>query len=84
MQQGAFPMKALHLTDSELEAVMAAAKPLAEHARSPFLAAVAEALRELGEEEIGPGLVFRVVASVQRRFWDAPDLSKSKDRSKYR
>jgi hypothetical protein len=72
-------MKPLHLNDSELDAVMAAARPLAERDRSPFLAAVATAIREAGEE-IGPGRLHRLIRETQRKFCDAPDLTPRKYR----
>jgi len=72
-------MKPLYLDDSELDAVLAAAKPLAERDRSPFLAAVATAIREAGEG-IGPGSLHRLIRETQRKFWDAPDLTPSKYR----
>jgi hypothetical protein len=41
--------------------------------RSPFLAAVAHALRGV---PIGDGSVHRIVREVQREFFRAPDLSR--------
>jgi hypothetical protein len=63
----------LHLSDSELDAVMAAARPLNVNVRDAFLQAVAAALA--GCSEVGPGTVYRIVAETQRRFFDPPDLS---------
>jgi hypothetical protein len=63
-------MSPIALTDSQLDAVMAAAAPLAPGDRSAFLQDLAVALRD--HPEIGDGLLHRVVADVQRRHWDAP------------
>jgi hypothetical protein len=62
----------LALTDSELDAVLAAARPLAPDLRDPFLQAVAHALS--GRNVIGPGTVHRVCAELQRQSFDPPDL----------
>ena len=53
-------MPPIRLTDSELEAVLAAARPLAVDRRDDFLQAVAGALQSCGE--IGDGVVHRVCA----------------------
>jgi hypothetical protein len=66
-------MPPIRLSDSELDAVMAAARPLAVDRRDAFLQAVAGALQGCGE--IGPGVVHRVCAEIQRAFFDPPDLS---------
>jgi hypothetical protein len=47
-----------------------------------FLVLVAARLR--GVEMIGDGVVARVCKEAQREFWDAPDLSRSRDVSKWR
>jgi predicted DNA-binding transcriptional regulator YafY len=62
----------ISLTDSELTAVMDAARPLQPRDRDRFLRAVARAIAEL--PEIGPGSVHRAIASVWRQHYDAPDL----------
>jgi hypothetical protein len=54
-------MPPLALTDSELDAVLAAARPLPAERRDAFLQAVTAELRG---REVGPGLVHRVVAQV--------------------
>jgi hypothetical protein len=74
-------MSPLKLTDDELDAVLAAARPLDVGDRDAFLQAVAAALQGAGE--IGPGVVHRVCAELQRRFWDPPDLHAA-GASKYR
>jgi hypothetical protein len=75
-------MPPLRLTDSELDQVMAAARPLPVHERDAFLQQVATELARCNGE-LGPGTVFRVVRDVQRIYFDAPDLSHA-DGGKYR
>jgi hypothetical protein len=53
----------LRLSDDELDAVMAAARPLARDQRDAFLHAVAHAL---SGQEIGPGTVARTCRELQR------------------
>jgi hypothetical protein len=66
-------MPPIRLSDSELDAVMAAARPLAVERRDAFLQAVAGALQ--GCRELGPGVVHRVCAETQRAFFDPPQLA---------
>jgi hypothetical protein len=75
-------MPPIRLSDSELDAVMAAARPLPVHLRDPFLHAVAHALSD--RNVIGPGTVHQVCRELQRQLFDPPDLSRSNDTSKYR
>jgi hypothetical protein len=58
------------LTDSELDIVFAAARPLAVQDRDPFLRDVAERLAAL--PHLGDGLVFQICREVQREHWDPP------------
>jgi hypothetical protein len=67
--------KPIHLSDAELDAVMAAARPLAVEVRDAFLQKIADALARCSE--IGPGAVYRIVAESQREFFDPPDTSAS-------
>ena len=60
------------LTDHELDAVMAAARPLQPQARSEFLTAVAAELAS--QPQRGPGAIYRVCRDLQRRYFDPPDL----------
>jgi hypothetical protein len=60
------------LSDVELQAVLAAARPLARHQRDAFLQAVADELARSGQ--VGPGVVFKVCAAVQRRFLAPSDM----------
>ena len=68
------PPRMLKLTDSELDQVYAAARPLDVDLRDAFLRAVANALA--GQQTIGPGLVARTCRELQRQFFDPPDTSK--------
>jgi hypothetical protein len=67
-------MPPICLSDSELDAVLAAARPLPVERRDAFLQAVAGALHGW---EIGPGIVHRVCAEAQRAFFDPPQLAAS-------
>lgn len=75
-------MPPLRLTDSELAAVMSAARPLDVAVRDAFLQEVATALAAC--PAIGEGVVYRVAAETQRRFFEPPNLSAARDLSKYR
>ena len=70
----------ISLTDSELEAIMTACRPLAPHARDRFLRQVAEAICALPER--GDGSVARAIRSVGREHFDAPDLRVGESRSR--
>lgn len=73
----------VRLSDSELDAVFAAARPLDVRMRDAFLQRVAAELGRCGE--IGPGVVHRICATAQRDFFDPPDLGHALGRSsKYR
>jgi hypothetical protein len=63
-------MPPIKLTDSQLDAVLAAARPLRVADRDAFLQDVAAALQ--GRSEIGDGDVYRAIADVQRRHHDPP------------
>jgi hypothetical protein len=70
----------IYLTDSELEAVMNACRPLAPHARDRFLRQVAEAICALPER--GDGSVARAIRSIWREHYDPPDLRTDEPRSR--
>jgi hypothetical protein len=72
----------LRLSDSELDAIFAAARPLDVRDRDGFLQAVAVALQGAGE--IGPGTVYRVASETQRKFFDPPELGRGANQSKWR
>jgi hypothetical protein len=74
-------MPPIKLTDDELTAVLAAAKPIAIDRRDDFLQAVANELSRYAE--LGPGIVHRVIVQVQRDFFDPPHLERSGVWSKY-
>ena len=71
-------MPPLKLSDDEMSAVLAAARPLDVRMRAPFLRAVANALQ--GSEVIGPGIVARTCADLQRQFFDPPEVSRTSSR----
>jgi hypothetical protein len=64
------PSSPIALSDAELDAVMAAARPIAVDRRDEFLRAVAEKLTAV--PMVGPGVVHRVVQEMQRQFFDPP------------
>jgi hypothetical protein len=70
----------ISLTDSELEAIMTAAKPLTPHARDRFLRQVAAAIVALPER--GDGAIHRAIRSVWRENYDPPDLRIGESRSR--
>jgi hypothetical protein len=65
-------MPPLRLSDSELDAVMSAARPLPVDRRDAFLQDVAALLRG---REVGPGTVHRAIEQAQRAHFDPPDLA---------
>jgi hypothetical protein len=74
-------MPPISLCDAELDAVMAAARPIAIERRAAFLQTVASTLLRCGE--IGPGAVHRAIIEAQRQHFDPPDLSRACGTSKY-
>jgi hypothetical protein len=70
------------VSDMQLDAVLAAAHPLPPDRRSAFLAEVARTLAS--ERVIGDGLLHRVIAHVQRQYFDPPLLDRASGSSKYR
>jgi hypothetical protein len=68
------------LSDSELSAIMDAARPLQVHQRDAFLRDIATELAAL--PVIGAGALHRIITMVQRRHFDAPDLRVSESRSR--
>jgi hypothetical protein len=65
-------MPPLSLSDSELAAIMDAARALQLHARDRFLRDIAAELAAV--PMLGPGAVHRAIVVVQRRHFDPPDL----------
>jgi len=74
-------MPPVRLSDSELDAVMLAARPLDHNVRDAFLQHVAEELSTC--TEIGPGVVGRVCREAQRKFFDPPQIDGPGAGSKY-
>jgi hypothetical protein len=66
------PLLALPFTDFQIDAILADAQPLDPDQRAAFLEMVAA---NLSGREIGDGLVARVCAEAQARFFTPPDLS---------
>jgi hypothetical protein len=66
-------MQPLKLTDSEMDALLNAARPIDPNRRDEFLQACAAALSDLNER--GPGATYRVIRETQRRYFDPPDLT---------
>lgn len=60
----------ISLSDSELQTIMEAAKPLHPHQRSDFLRDVSAELAKY--EVIGPGIIHRVTAQLQRAHLNGP------------
>jgi hypothetical protein len=75
-------MPPLSLSDHQLDIVFRLAAPLLDTDRSAFLEDVARALG--GLPELGDGAVARTCVEVQKKYWRAPDLSRSAGTSKYR
>jgi hypothetical protein len=63
-------MMPIALSDSELDIVFAAARPLAVNERDPFLQEVATQLAALPVR--GVGAVYQIVREIQHRHWDPP------------
>jgi hypothetical protein len=70
----------LSLSDAEYDAIATACRPLPAQNRDAFLRDLAAALQG---HELGPGLLHRTIAVVQRRYFDPPDFSSGYG-SKYR
>jgi hypothetical protein len=78
----AMPTKPLALSDAQLDIVFRLAAPLLAADRSAFLEDVARALGEL--PEVGDGIVARICAQVQRKYWRPPELGHGGGGRKYR
>ena len=63
-------MPPIRLSNSELDAVMTAAKPIPVDRRNAFLQDVAALLRG---REVGPGTVHRAIEQAQRAHFDPLD-----------
>jgi hypothetical protein len=69
----------ISLTDSQIDAVFAAARPLEPLDRSRFLKDVAAELAGIADP--GDGTVAKICRQIQRRYFDPPQLTES---GKYR
>jgi hypothetical protein len=69
----------IRLSDSELDAVFSAARPIAVDCRDAFLQAVAAELAQ-HPGEIGAGVVYSICREQQRRFFDPPVTEDHKHR----
>jgi hypothetical protein len=66
----------LQLNDDEMSVLLSLAQPIDQQRRAQFLQEVAaelEAKRQAGE--VGEGLVHRLARTIQRKYWDPPQLS---------
>jgi hypothetical protein len=61
-------MQPVSLSDSELDVILDLARPLDPIMRGPFLEAVAKVLVQYRSDELGPGLINRLVKPLQRQF----------------
>ena len=71
--KGLQAVRPIALTDAQLTAIFAAARPLAVRDRDPFLQAVAAQLN--GRRDVGDSDVNRAIRAVQRQFFDPPELN---------
>jgi hypothetical protein len=60
------------LSDSQLDMIIRASRPLQPHQREAFLEAVAQALHG---QPIGDGTVYKACREQQRLMFDPPDLT---------
>ena len=58
----------LSLSVEEMDSVLTAARPIALGERDHFLRELAAELAQYAPSEIGPGLIHRLAADLQRRF----------------
>ena len=73
-------MRPIALSDSQLDTVMRACAALHVADRDDFLRMVAQTL---AGREIGDGLVGRVCAELQKRFWRPPEIDGRNHVGKY-
>ena len=65
----------LHFSDEEKDLLLKLAQPIDQRLRPEFLAAVAAELEAGGQAgAVGIGSVHRVARTVQRRFFDPPQM----------
>jgi len=72
----------LSLSNEEKDLLLALAAPIDQARRDRFLREVAQELEaSTAQAGIGPGALHRAARTVQRRFFDAPQLGESKYRA---
>jgi hypothetical protein len=64
----------ISLTDSEMSAIMSAAKPLSPRDRDKFLRHIAQVIADMPEAERGDGAVYRAIHATLKMYFDAPGL----------
>jgi hypothetical protein len=65
----------LSISTEEMDLLLSLAVPIEQHLRTEFLTAVAAELEANGQAgAVGIGSVHRVARTVQRRFFDPPQL----------
>jgi hypothetical protein len=64
------PAPPLALTDSQISAIMALARPLSPDQRSRFLELLAAKLN--GQRELGDGAIYRLCRDLQRQLFSPP------------
>lgn len=73
----------LHLSDEEMDLLLTLAAPIEQCQREQFLVEVAAELEAAAAQTgvgPGPGAVHRVARTVQRRFFDPPQLPNASPR----
>ena len=67
----------------EMDLLLSLAAPIDQHQRTQFLTEVTTAIEEeAARTSVGPGLVHRVARTVQRRFFDPPQLPNASSRAR--
>jgi hypothetical protein len=65
----------LSFSAEEMDLLLSLAAPIDQRQRTQFLTEVTTAIEEeAARTSVGPGLVHRVARTVQRRFFDPPEL----------
>jgi hypothetical protein len=63
----------IRLSDEEMSALYRAVAPIAVHLRDAFQQDLADELRRY--PEIGPGLTYRAIVMLQRKYFDPPSFT---------
>ena len=73
----------LALTTEEMDLLLSLAAPIDQRQRTQFLTEVTTVIEEeAARTSVGPGLVHRVARTVQRRFYDPPQLPNASPRAR--